>query len=86
MQINYTILWHGSRGRVAEDTGEASEMYFEIAETTYSEPEPWQEEPQYEPCDECGGRVVATGGHHHYNGYTLYLDCENCGPYEVECV
>jgi hypothetical protein len=43
-----------------------------------------------EPCDECGGRVKATGGQHHYNGhydcYTLYLECENCGPYEVECV
>ena len=38
----------------------------------------------------CGGKVVSTGGHHYYNGhydcYTLYLDCENCGPYEVECV
>ena len=47
----------------------------------------WREE--YEPC-ECGGRVVATGGHSYYNGsyncYTLYLNCENCGPYEVECV
>lgn len=43
-----------------------------------------------EPCDECGGRVIATGGHGYYNGhyqcYTLYLECENCGPYEVECV
>lgn len=43
-----------------------------------------------EPCGECGGKVIATGGRHHYNGhydcYTLYLKCENCGPYEVECV
>lgn len=43
-----------------------------------------------QPCDECGGKVVSTGGHHYYNGsydcYTMYLDCENCGPYEVECV
>lgn len=41
-------------------------------------------------CEECGGKVVATGGHAHYNGYyncyTLYLRCENCGDYEVECV
>lgn len=39
---------------------------------------------------ECGGRVVATGGQGYYNGsyqcYTLYLECEFCGPYEVECV
>lgn len=38
----------------------------------------------------CNGRVVSTGGHGYYNGhydcYTLYLECENCGPYEVECV
>jgi len=38
----------------------------------------------------CGGKVVATGGQGYYNGsyqcYTLYLKCENCGPYEVECV
>lgn len=43
-----------------------------------------------EPCDKCGGKVIATGGQHYYNGhydcYTLYLTCENCGPYEVECV
>lgn len=38
----------------------------------------------------CNGRVVSTGGRGYYNGhydcYTLYLTCENCGPYEVECV
>lgn len=38
----------------------------------------------------CPGRVVSTGGQHHYsNGfdcYTMYLECEFCGPYEVECV
>lgn len=38
----------------------------------------------------CGGRLVATGGNGYYNGsyqcYTLHLECENCGPYEVECV
>lgn len=38
----------------------------------------------------CYGRVVSTGGRRHYsNGYdcyTLFLNCENCGPYEVECV
>lgn len=43
-----------------------------------------------ERCEECGGKVVATGGNGYYNGnyqcYTLYLECENCGPYEVECV
>jgi hypothetical protein len=31
-----------------------------------------------------------TGGQRHYNGYydlyTLYLICEHCGPYDVECV
>lgn len=40
--------------------------------------------------DACGGRLVATGGNGYYNGsyqcYTLYLECEKCGPYEVECV
>lgn len=43
-----------------------------------------------EPCDKCGGKVVVTGGNGYYNGsydcYTLYLRCENCGEYEVECV
>jgi hypothetical protein len=43
-----------------------------------------------EPCDYCGGKVWSTGGSGYYNGsyqcYTLYLECENCGPYEVECV
>lgn len=38
----------------------------------------------------CGGRLVSLGGQGYYNGhydcYTLYLECENCGPYEVECV
>jgi len=38
----------------------------------------------------CNGRVVSTGGHGYYNGsyqcYTMYLECENCGHYEVECV
>lgn len=53
----------------------------------------WRElkEDQYEEdCEECGGEQFVTGGRHHYNGsyncYTLYLRCENCGPYEVECV
>ena len=40
--------------------------------------------------EECGGRLVATGGNSYYNGsyscYTLHLECERCGPYEVECV
>lgn len=38
----------------------------------------------------CGGKVWSTGGHGYYNGsyqcYTMYLHCENCGDYEVECV
>ena len=43
------------------------------------------------PMDEvCGGRVISTGGQGYYNGsyqcYTMYLRCENCGDYEVECV
>jgi hypothetical protein len=62
------------------------------------EPEPDQEqhireleENQYEDdCEECGGKQFVTGGNGYYNGhydcYTLYLECENCGPYEVECV
>lgn len=64
-------------------------MNFELLPPDY-ESEPMPEGYYEEPCDECGGRVVATGGNHWYNGwyncYTLYLDCENCGPYEVECV
>lgn len=56
------------------------------------EPESYDkhDESYYEPCDYCGGKVVATGGEHYYNGsyncYILYLRCENCGDYEVECV
>lgn len=51
----------------------------------------WDEKGRPFPGGEvCGGRVVSTGGHHHYsNGYdcyTLYLRCEKCGDYEVECV
>lgn len=38
----------------------------------------------------CNGAVWDIGGHSYYNGsyqcYTLYLECENCGPYDVECV
>ena len=60
-------------------------------------PEGWEPEPDdltpedyEEPCDYCGGKVWATGGNSYYNGsyqcYTLYLECENCGPYDVECV
>jgi hypothetical protein len=64
----------------------------EWASEPYEPPsEPVEDEELYEePCMECGGKVVATGGQHWYNGtydcYTLYLNCENCGPYEVECV
>lgn len=43
-----------------------------------------------ERCDYCGGKVWSTGGQSHYsNGfdcYTLFLECENCGPYDVECI
>jgi len=42
------------------------------------------------PSGHCGGKVVSTGGQHHYNGqyncYTMYLHCDRCGDYEVECV
>jgi len=38
----------------------------------------------------CGGKVVSTGGQGYYNGsyqcYTMYLRCDRCGDYEVECV
>lgn len=38
----------------------------------------------------CGGKVISTGGHGYYNGsyqcYTMYLHCDRCGDYEVECV
>lgn len=47
-------------------------------------------DPDAEPGETCGGRLVSTGGNGYYNGsyqcYTLYLRCENCGDYEVECV
>lgn len=51
----------------------------------------WDEKGRPFPGGEvCGGKVVSTGGHHHYtNGfdcYTMYLRCERCGDYEVECV
>lgn len=43
-----------------------------------------------DPCEQCGGNQWDIGGHSHFNGnyqcYTLYLECENCGIYEVECV
>lgn len=64
----------------------------EWASEPYEPPStPVEDEELYEVlCMECGGKVVATGGQHWYNGiyncYTLYLNCENCGPYEVECV
>ncbi len=54
----------------------------------YSVPDPVWNYP--EPCDECGGRQKDLGGFGYYNGsyqcYTLTLECENCGPYDVECV
>lgn len=51
----------------------------------------WDENGNPYPNGEvCGGKVVSTGGHHHYtNGfdcYTMYLHCDKCGDYEVECV
>jgi hypothetical protein len=65
-------------------------LKFEFVEVPAEYSSPYEEEEYYEPCDECGGHVVATGGHGYYNGsyncYTLYLRCENCGDYEVECV
>lgn len=52
--------------------------------------EPLEENQYEENCEECGGKQFVTGGNGYYNGsyqcYTLYLKCENCGPYEVECV
>ena len=51
----------------------------------------WDENGKPFPGGEvCGGKVVSTGGQGYYNGsydcYTLYLRCERCGDYEVECV
>lgn len=71
-------------------------MKFELLPPDW-EPEPTQEqyreleENQYEDdCEECGGKQFVIGGHGYYNGsyqcYTLELECENCGPYDVECV
>jgi hypothetical protein len=50
-----------------------------------------EEENLYEErCETCGGKQYVTGSRPYYNGRydccTLYLTCENCGPYEVECV
>ena len=70
---------------------------FELVPPDAEHNSPYDEEPYYEPCDYCGGKVVVTGGkvvvtggNSYYNGsyscYTLHLECENCGPYEVECV
>ena len=64
-------------------------MGFELLPEGYA-PEPMPDDFYEERCEECGGGVVVTGGQHWYNGqyncYTMYLNCENCGPYEVECV
>lgn len=67
---------------------------FELMPEDYDPGPDWREpleENQYEDdCEECGGKQFVTGGNGYYNGsyqcYTLYLECENCGPYEVECV
>ena len=75
-------------------------QFSEISDEDYEEweaerlaamPEGITEDDLYEErCEECGGKVWVIGGHGYYNGsydcYTLYLECENCGPYEVECV
>jgi len=49
-----------------------------------------EEYPERCEFDDCGGRLWVQGGNGYYNGsydcYTLYLICENCGPYDVECV
>lgn len=62
---------------------DTAELYEDRCENIYDEHGNTLDEP-------CGGRVVSTGGQSHYsNGYdcyTLYLECETCGPYEVECV
>lgn len=55
------------------------------------DPELYEERCQNEDNDGiCGGKVWSTGGNSYYNGsyncYTLYLHCEKCGDYDVECV
>lgn len=66
-------------------------MTFELLPPDYEPSHPQEQYTDYgEPCDYCGGKVVSTGGSGYYNGsyqcYTMYLKCENCGDYEVECV
>lgn len=62
---------------------DTAELYEERCENDVDENGNLMEEP-------CGGRLVAIGGHGYYNGsyqcYTLTLECEFCGTYDVECV
>lgn len=62
---------------------DTAELYEERCENEWDENGNRMEEA-------CGGRVVAVGGQGYYNGsyqcYTLTLECENCGVYDVECV
>lgn len=63
---------------------------FDTAEF-YEEPcgSEWDENGNFME-EACGGRVVVVGGSGYYNGsyqcYTLTLECEKCGVYDVECV
>lgn len=74
------------------DAGLDDEDYEERCDHLYPYPE--YDEFDREPDDDgyvvCGGKLVVTGGHGYYNGYyqcyTMYLLCDRCGPYEVECV
>ncbi len=76
---------YSERERSEKDYYEPCEEYVPIPED-----DEFDREPDEDGMGYCGGNVVSTGGQSHYNGhydcYTLYLLCDRCGPYEVECV
>lgn len=77
---------HGNPPR--EEPDDYDEPCQEIVEI--GEDDEWDRESDLNGYGVCGGKVVSTGGQHHYNGhydcYTMYLHCDRCGDYEVECV
>lgn len=66
-------------------------LYPDPCENLVKIPEADPDDPEIENgMGRCGGTVWDIGGHSYYNGqyqcYTLYLECEHCGTYDVECV